>query len=193
VKVVLERDGKVVTEGTLDAKALKEVLALEAAAPGSSGTHGWTVRAEPAVPGLGFSLALHASVPWTKEERAHGLELAIAAPPHFSVGKPAEVTLSAAMPSGMAVRIRHALPAGVQPDTAALQALVGAGAIERFTVEDGAVLLDVGARPPGQAFSVKYRVIPTLAGTLQAQASTVEPVDRPELAYHLPPVAWTVR
>jgi hypothetical protein len=193
VKVVLERDGKVITEGTLDAKALKEVLALEAAAPGSSGTHGWTVRAEPAVPGLGFSLALQAFVPWTKEERTNGLELAIAAPPQLMVGKPAEVTVSAAMPSGIAVRIRHALPAGVQPDTNALQQLVGAGTLRRFDVEDGAVVLEVGARPPGESFSVKYRVIPTLAGTLHAQASTVEPLDRPELAYHLPPVTWTVR
>ncbi|HLL55954.1 MAG TPA: alpha-2-macroglobulin family protein [Myxococcaceae bacterium] len=193
VKVVLERDGKVITEGTLDAKALKEVLALEAAAPGSSGTHGWTVRAEPAVPGLGFSLALQAFVPWKKEERTNGLELAIAAPPRLTVGKPAEVTVSAAMPSGIAVRIRHALPAGVQPDTNALQRLVVAGTLRRFDVEDGAVVMEVDARPPGESFSVKYRVIPTLAGTLHAQASTVEPLDRPELAHHLPPVTWTVR
>jgi hypothetical protein len=145
------------------------------------------------VPGLGFALALQAWVPWKKEERTGGLELAIEAPAQLSVGKPAEVTISAAMPSGMAVRIRHALPAGVQPDTAGLQALVGAGTLQRFEVEDGAVVLEVAPRAPGQSFSAQYRVIPTLAGTLHAQASTVEPLNRPELAYHLPPVTWTVR
>jgi hypothetical protein len=193
VKLVLELDGKTVAEGALDARAMKDVVALEAAAPGSGGTHRWTVRADPAVPGLGFSLTLQGWVPWKAERAVAGLELSITPPARLEVGKPAQVVLAATLPGGMPVRIRHALPAGVQADTGSLDALVSAGTLSRYEVEDGAVLLEVPPRPPGQAFSATYRVVPTLAGTLHAQASSIAPLDRPELAFHVPPSTWAVR
>ncbi|WPB75952.1 alpha-2-macroglobulin family protein [Archangium violaceum] len=193
VSVVLERDGKVVTEGTFDAKALREVLALEGAATGSAGKHTWVVRAEPAVPGLGFSLTLGAYVPWRASETGKGLELAVKGPAEVKVGMPAEVTVQAASPAGMSLTLRQGLPAGVQVDRASLDALVNEGKVTSYEVEDGAVSLTLPPRGAAEPFSARFRVVPTLSGTLQAGASSLTPVDRPELVFHVPPATWAVR
>jgi hypothetical protein len=192
VRVVLERDGKVVTEGTFDAKALRDVLALEAAAPGSSGAHEWTVRAEPAVPGLGFSLTLNAYVPW-KAEKGQGLELAVKAPAEARVGQPVDVTVQAATPAGMALELRYALPSGAQVDMQSLERLQQEMKVSSYEVEDGAVTLSLPPRGPGELFQATFRVVPTLAGTLQGGASSLFPVARPELVSYVPPSTWTVR
>jgi hypothetical protein len=190
--VVLERDGKVVTEGTFDAKALRNVLALEAPAPGSSGAHTWTVRAEPAVPGLGFSLLLSAYVPW-KAEKGQGLELAVKAPAEAKVGQPVEVTVQAATPAGMALKLRYALPSGAQVDMQSLERLQAEQKVSSFEVEDGALTLSLPPRGPGELFQASFRVVPTLAGTLQGGASSLYPTQRPDLVSYVPPSTWTVR
>ncbi|MDY7232228.1 alpha-2-macroglobulin family protein [Hyalangium rubrum] len=192
VQVVLERDGKVLSEGTFDAKALRDVLALEAAAPGSAGAHTWTVRAEPAVPGLGFSLSLSAYVPW-KSEKGQGLELAVKVPAEAKVGQPVEVALQAATPAGMALELRYALPAGAQADTQSLERLVAEGKVSSYEVEDGALTLSLPPRDAGVPFQASFRVVPTLAGTLQGGASSLFPVERPDLISYVPPALWTVR
>lgn len=192
VRVVLERDGKTVTEGTFDAKALRDVLSMEAAAPGSSGAHTWTVRAEPAVPGLGYSLTLSAYVPW-KAEKGQGLELAVKAPSEAKVGMPVEVTVQAASPANMALQLRYALPAGVQVDTPSLTKLVAEQKISKYDMEDGALTLSLPPRGAGEPFLASFRVVPTLAGTLQGGASSLAPVDRPDLVSYVPPSRWTVR
>lgn len=193
VAITLEMDGKAVAQGALEPSRLKDVLTLEAAAPGSAGKHSWRVRAEPSVPGLGFSLTLASFVPWKQEEANGGLDLAITAPRELSVGRPVDVALSASAPSGMALKVRHALPAGLQPDSASLAALVASGALSRFETEDGAITLEVPPRPAGQPFSASYRVVPTLAGTLQAPASTVASLERPEQVRYVAPAVWMVR
>jgi hypothetical protein len=192
VRVVLERDGKVITEGTFDAKALRDVLALEAAATGSAGAHAWTVRAEPAVPGLGFSLMLGAYVPW-KAEKGQGLELAVKVPAEAKVGLPVEVAVQAASPAGMELKLRYALPSGVQVDTPSLARLVEEDKVSSYEVEDGAVTLTLPPRGAGEPFLASFRVVPTLAGRLQGGASSLFPVGRPELVSYVPPSLWTVR
>jgi hypothetical protein len=192
VRVVLERDGKTVTEGTFDAKALRDVLSLEAAATGSTGAHTWTVRAEPAVPGLGYSLMLSAYVPW-KSEKGQGLELAVKAPAEAKVGMPIEVLVQAASPAGMSLQLRYALPAGVQVDSPSLARLVAERKVSKYEVEDGALTLSLPPRGAGEPFQASFRVVPTLAGTLQGGASSLFPEGRPELASYVPPSRWTVR
>jgi hypothetical protein len=193
VKLFLEMDGKQLSSGTIDPSKLREVISLDADAPGSAGSHKWAIRADPPVPGLGYSLTLMAYVPWKKSEANGGLELAITTPTEGKVGEPMQVTLSATAPSGMALKIRQALPAGVQAEAASLEALVTAGTITKFTTEDGAVRIEAPARAVGQPFSAVYRVVPTLAGTLHGSASTITPLGRTDLSYQVPPEVWTVK
>lgn len=192
VRVVLERDGKAVTEGTLDAKALRDVLALEAPASGSAGVHTWTVRAEPAVPGLGFSLTLGAYVPW-KVSESRGLEFAVKGPAEVKVGLPVDLTVQAAFPPGLPLTLRQGLPAGVQVDPASLDALVAEGKVTSYDVEDGAVTLHMAPRTNAEPFLARLRVVPTLAGTLQGGASSLASEARPDATYYVPPVTWAVR
>ncbi|WP_395845250.1 alpha-2-macroglobulin family protein [Cystobacter fuscus] len=193
VRVVLERDGQPVTEGTFDAKALREVLALEAEAPGSVGPHTWSVRAEPAVPGLGFSLTLAARVPWRASEPGHGLELAMKVAADAKVGMPVEVTLQAASPAGLELTLRQELPAGVQVDRPSLEELVRQGRVTAYDVEDGAVSLTLPPRGAAEPFTARFRVVPTLAGSLQAGASSLSLVGSENTAFRVAPTTWTVR
>ncbi|RKH21029.1 hypothetical protein D7X74_02135 [Corallococcus sp. CA047B] len=193
VRVTLERDGKTVTEGTYDAKALREVLSLEAAAPGSAGTHAWTVRAEPAVPGLGFSLALAAAVPW-KNEAKGGLELTVDAPKEARVGQLADVRVVVGAPASLPLLFQQELPAGVQVDAASLDALVASSRVASWEVQDGLLSLRIAPRTEGAApVQVSFRVLPTLAGTLQAGASRLDVPGQPGITSLLPPTTWAVR
>lgn len=189
VKIVLEMDGKVVTTGTLSPEKLKDVLVLDAPAAGLASQHKWTVHSEPAVPGLGFSLALEAWTPWEKEATNQGLELSLADKMAAKVGKPVDVAIEAIAPAGMEVHFVQALPAGVQIDRPSVEALVSAGQVERFDIADGKLEMWLRPLQPGQTFQAKYRAIPTLAGTLHAAASSIEANGT---TFHVPPVEWTI-
>ncbi len=193
VSVRLEVDGREVASGALVAAKAKEPLWLRAAAP-PAGAHAYRLVAEPAVPGLGFSLTLSGHVAW-KKESPRGLELTVQQPAGLKVGAPAEIQLVAAAPAGVATEIRHELPAGVQPVLASLEALVEQQRVQSYDVEEGAVTLHLPARAGGGApFQASYRVVPTLAGTLHASASRIRAVGGAEESeYHVPPVAWSVR
>ena len=191
VKISLLMDGKPITEGTLDRDSLKEVLALEAAAPGIAGEHEWKVIAEPAVPGLGYALALRGYVPWEKQATQQGLEMSMTpSPVKAEVGKPVELTITAIAPSQVEVKVTQSLPAGVQPDTASLQALVTAGTITKFEASDGKLELTIPGLEPGATFTAKYKVIATLAGKLRSAASTIE---AGSTKFHVQPSEWTVK
>lgn len=193
VRIVLERDGKEIVAGALDASKLQEVLTLNADAEGSAGLHGWTLRSEPAVPGLGFSLTLQAHVPWKDEAPTPGLELKVAMPDGLEVGKASDVKLTVAAPAGTATVLKLALPAGVQADRPPLDALVSSGRILSFETEDGSLKLHLPARGAGATFEAAVRVVPTLAGTLHADATTLAPEGRPQLARTFKPAVWKVK
>jgi hypothetical protein len=192
VKITLLMDGQKVTEGTLDRDALKEVLSLEAATPaGIAGEHEWQIIAEPAVPGLGYALALRGYVPWKKQTTQQGLEMTVTpAPVTAVIGKPVELTIQAIAPSGTDVKIVQSLPAGVQPDTASLDELVTASTITKYEAADGKLTLYIPALDPGQTFNAKYKVIATLAGTLRSAASTIE---AGSTKFSVQPSEWTVK
>jgi hypothetical protein len=122
-----------------------------------------------------------------------GLELQITTPADLKVGEPAQIDLAAGAPAGQPLKLREALPAGAQPDTASLDALVSAGTIRSYRVESGLVEMMLPALPSGHSFAASFRVVPTLAGTLHAPASTLMVESRPNEAYHLPPSAWTIK
>ena len=190
VTITLAMDGKPIASGQFDSAKLRDVLVLDGPAPGFTGTHAWTLSAEPAVPGLGYSLALQGYVPWPKQAAQAGLELALPATFAGTVGKPTAVAITAIAPSGIELHVQHALPAGVQVDRPSLEALVEAGTISRFVVADGKVDLYVAPLEPGKTFTAKYRVIPTLAGKLQTSASSIEAGTN---KFFVPPTLWTIK
>jgi hypothetical protein len=190
VTVTLAMDGAPVVRGTLEGARLRDVLVLDGAAPGLAESHAWTLTAEPAVPGLGYSLALDSWLPWAKQAVHEGLELALPARVTATVGKPLELAITAIAPSGIALHIQHALPAGVQIDTPSLQAQVAAGAIERFVAADGTLDLYVPALAPGKTFALTYRAVATLGGTLHSGASLIEAGAN---RFHVPPTEWTIK
>ena len=192
VRVVLERDGKPVVEGTLNGERLKDVVTLEATSPGSSGKHRWTVRADPPRPGLAFAMSLVAWVPW-KDEPGAGLELVTKWPGTAKVGEAATVGLSVATPPNLATTLRLALPAGFQADGPSLAELVAAERITRFELEDGAVVMHLPPARGVQSWEGSVRVVPTLAGTLQTGASELAPEGRPTEAHPFAPRTLRVR
>ncbi len=189
IKITLSMDGKEVSSGQFDSTQLKDVLVLDGPGNGFAGGHTWSIVAEPSVPGLGYALALNGYVPWENQTVQKGLELQV--PPKLAgkVGRPLEVPLTAIAPSSATVHIRHALPAGVQPDRPSLEALVASNQLSRFEIADGKVDLYVNPLQPGQVFTAKYKVIPTLAGTLHAAASLIE---TGTTTFHVPPSEWTI-
>ncbi len=191
VRVVVERDGVPLATGTLDARALQDVLVLDATATGSSGAHAWTIRAEPPVPGLGYSLQLVAYSPW-KDEPGGGLELTTALPASVKVGLPAAVTLTAAVPGGVAMQLDLSLPAGVQPDSTSLERLVSRGAISRHESEDGRLTLHLPPQPNGAVWTGEVAVVATLAGTLHSGASRLEVEGQPSRGKDFAPVTWRI-
>jgi hypothetical protein len=191
VRISVERDGARLAEGVLDAAALKDVLSIDTEATDSSGPHTWTVKAEPPVPGLGYSLQLVAFTPWKAADKG-GPSLTATLPRALQAGRPAEVALSAAMPGNVAMALALPLPAGVQVDTPSLDALVTSGRIIRYESEDGRLLLHVPPQAPGAVYSVAVRVIPTLAGKLQSPPGTVAPEGEPEKAKSGSPLIWLV-
>jgi hypothetical protein len=192
VKVTLERDGVPLASGELSAAALTDVLTLDADASGSAGKHQWTVKAEPAVPGLGYAFTFVAFTPW-KDEPGGGLQLTTKLPDGLTVGRAADVELTAAVPAHLASAIEFSLPAGVQADTQSLDALVSSGKVLRYETQDGQVTLHVPPLAAGAVFSATVRVVPTLAGTLHAAPSTVMPEGRRQLAKAFMPLTWVVK
>lgn len=191
VKITLERDGKPVTEGTMDADTLQSVLALDADATGSGGEHSWTVRAEPAVPGLGYSLQLISYSPW-KDVPGGGLELTTELPEKVSVGQRAEVKLTAAMPGGVPMTLELALPAGAAADSTSLTKLSSAGTITRYETEDGLLTLHLPPQANGALWQSKIDIVATLGGTLQSGASSLAPEGSPGRKKEFAPVKWKI-
>lgn len=190
VTVTLAMDGKSIVSGTLEGAKLRDVLVLEAAAPGLAEPHQWTLTAEPAVPGLGYSLTLESWLPWATQATHQGLELALPAHVDATVGKPVDIAVTAVAPSGIALHIQQALPAGVEVDKPGLEAQVAVGALARFVVADGTLDLYVPALEPGKTFTLTYRAIPTLGGTLHSGASLIEAGTN---QFHVPPSEWTIK
>ncbi|HEX3764601.1 MAG TPA: hypothetical protein VHW23_38160, partial [Kofleriaceae bacterium] len=190
VTVTLAMDDQPVVRGTLDGAKLRDVLALDGAAPGLAASHRFTLTAEPAVPGLGYALELDSWVAWGKPVPGAGLELVVPERIDATAGAPIQVAITAVAPSGLPLHIHQALPAGVQVDAPSLEAQVASGAIQRFTASDGALDLDVPPLAPGASFALTYRAIATLAGTLHTAASRIEAGPG---RFDVPPATWTIR
>ncbi|MCA2977834.1 MAG: hypothetical protein INH37_06085, partial [Myxococcaceae bacterium] len=142
--------------------------------------------------GLGYTLGLTAYVPW-RPSAGGGLELDARVPEGLTVGRAADVALTAAFPAGASAALRLGLPAGVQPETPSLDALVSAGTITRYETEDGAVTLHLPLGSAGDTWRGALRVIPTLAGTLQAPPASLAVDGQPQTRRQFAPKPWVIR
>jgi hypothetical protein len=192
VAIELAMDGKVISSGTLERAKVRELMVLRADSVGAAGSHSWSVKSVPAVPGLGFSLAVTSWTAWKANPEAKGLELTVDAPKNATVGKAVELTLRAAVPSGNAFEIEVELPAGVQVDTLSLDKLALVE-LTKYEVNEGTIKMFARPLEPARLFNAKIRVIPTLTGSLQSGPAklTVNSVEK--VTTHVPPVRWTVR
>lgn len=187
--VKLYIDDREVAHQVIAADKMFEVSAVEAPLPSAKGTHTYRIEAEPPISGLGYSLTVKTHVPWEKEEADGGLELAITVPKDMQVGRAADLVVEAAAPQGYGASIALSLPAGVQLDKTALDALQESGAITGYQLAEGNATLEIPSLPSG-AFRAILKAIPTLAGTLHSGPSTIALGNN---EYLLPPVVWTVR
>ncbi|MCC7382492.1 MAG: hypothetical protein IT384_11710 [Deltaproteobacteria bacterium] len=193
VRITALLDGAPIAEGVLDTKRIKDLMVLEAPLARPGGLHRYSLRAEPAVPGLGFLLSARVFVPWKAGAGTGGLELEIERRGELRVGLPIELTLVARAPAGRPLRIVHRLPAGVSPDGESLDALVAAGTITRHALEEGAITLDVPPLTPGATFTARYRAVPTLAGRLLSGPSELAITGSGGENHEVPPERWTIR
>ncbi len=187
VTITLQRDGETVAKEALTKQRLREVVTLAAAA-GGGGKQSWTLAADPAVPGLGFSLTVTDRVPWTKTQTG-GIELKLTPPKGAKVGKTAALTLQATAPGGRYPKLTLALPAGVQLDKKHLDALVSRGSLRRYEADDEHVEIWTPRTQPAKMLSLEIRVIPTLAGTISSGAAIYRVADREVFE---PPTPWVI-
>lgn len=191
IEIVLERDGVEVKRGSLSGARRTELLVLDSPGALARGSHDWTIRAEPALPGLGFSLSLTSHVPWPEPPAGQGVQSQIRLPQRLQIGRRVALGLDLAAPAQSALQVELALPAGVQVDAPALDALREAGRIQDWEDEDGLLRFTI---PPQEAttWSADIGLIPTVAGTLHADALRVRLTARPDLVFATPSPTWTV-
>ncbi len=191
IEIVLERDGVEVKRGSLSGARRTELLILDAPGALARGSHDWTVRAEPALPGLGFSLSLTSHVPWPAPPPGQGVQSELRLPTDMAVGRRVALGLDLAAPAQTALQVELALPAGVQVDGPALDALQSAGTIQDWKGEDGMLRFSI---PPQESttWSAELGLIPTVAGTLHADALRVRLTARPDLVFATPSPVWRV-
>lgn len=191
IELVLERDGVEVRRGSLSGERRTELLVLDVPGVEARGSHDWTVRAEPAFPGLGFSLSLITHVPWPEPPAGQGVQSRVILPERITVGRRVALGLELAAPAQTAMEVELALPAGVQVDGPSLDALRDEGRIQTWEDEDGLLRLSI---PPQEAtrWTADLGLIPTVAGTLNADALRVRLTARPDLVFASPSPTWVV-
>lgn len=183
--------GKALGATTLEGDKLKEQATIDAALATTGGPLTLEVRADPPVPGLSYVVSVDGATPWPTPPPDAGLALVVDRPA-LAVGRPAQVTVRATAPDGAGLRIEHALPAGVDAVRSSLDALVEAGTIVSFDLEEGRVVLSTPEREQGSAFVARFTVVPTLAGTLHPSASSSEIDGDESTRVYFPPAPWTV-
>ena len=184
--------GQQVAVQTLDLAAGYTPLVLSAAGPDTPGPHDFQVQADPAVPGLLFTLTQTSWVPWRQGSMDAGFTLRVEPPARATVGQRVPVTLRAAVPGGEPFQIVLVLPVGLQVDEPSLQALVDEGALRRYELDEGRLVLHAPAVAAGASFTLSFDAIPTLAGEFQWGGASLALASTPDQAVRAAPGRWTV-
>ncbi|MEO1335388.1 MAG: alpha-2-macroglobulin family protein, partial [Myxococcota bacterium] len=178
VNVTLFNGDKAVARALLAGPNRTERHEVRVRVPAAVGEPRWRIEAVPAVPGLAYALNIGYHVPWAPAPEA-GVTLKADVSKKAKVGEPLTVSLVADAPRGAPLKIRYALPAGVQPMHADLQKLQTAGKIAAWRVDAGGLDLEVPRRAPGTPATFAFRAVPGFSGALQAMASQVAIAGRP--------------
>ncbi len=181
--VQLVVDGAVVGNGRLAATGHAPVT-MRARWPGSAARI--EVTATVPSPGLVYSWHARSYAPWGPAE-AGAAEVAVVPPENARVGVVANVGVQIATPSAATATVTIGLPAGVRPDPAGMDALVGTGAFSEWSTSEGSVVLH---RVSPGGWSGTLPVVPALAGRL-ASGPTRLYVDAVGAAL-APPARWSI-
>ncbi len=190
VAVRVEVDGAEVGRAVLDPAQPHAPVRIVAPGLAGAGERRVTVTSEPAVPGLAFTAVARSYLPWTQAAPA-GLDLQVTRPA-LVAGVRAELGVAVAGPAGRELDVSIGVPAGVEPDAAALDEAVRGGRFVSWRAEEGRVTLR-GVRTDGGAWSGTVPVTPTLSGTLLADVSRVWPAGQPSAVFERVPERWVVR
>ncbi len=193
VQVKLWLDGQVVATQRLDLAAGFTPSVARHVLPSDGGTHSVRIEAEPALPGLGFTLAeTHWLAPTAGGQRG-GFELRVDTPATARVGEPATVGIVASPPGGEGLDLLLELPAGMEPDEPSLEALEDSETILAWESAQGRLRLELPPQPDGALFQADLRLIPTVAGLLHWGRATLALADDPALFTDAAPRPWEVR
>ncbi len=192
IRITLCLDGTRVVEQRLDlAAGFTPALARHPLPPGEN-THSVRIVAEPALPGLGFTLRATHWLPPDPDAGPRGFTLRVEGPEHGRIGEPATVQLAASPPGGERLDLLLALPAGVEPEPASLDDLQQSGTIESWEHSQGKLVLQLPSQADGASFRASLRVIPTLAGYFHWGRATLSLADDPALFTEANPSPWEV-
>lgn len=194
VTIRLTVDGVEVAHGELDPSQPHAPLHLRG--PGLSGSgsaadggHTIKVTAEPAVPGLFFTLTARSWLPWQALPSV-GLEIQAEPEEQLRVGVEGGILVTATGPADSLADLDIHLPAGVDVDRSELESALSGLVIQAWRAGDGIVHLD-GVRLSNGQIQLRIPVTPTLAGAL---ASGPASITAPNLeSWVRVPEIWSVR
>lgn len=186
VKLRLTVDGQPAGESALDASHPHRPVTLRAPGLDGFGPHRVGLVAEPAVPGLAFTLVSTSWSPWNQPAPA-GLDLRVEVPGALRVGQRAELRVTATGPRREVVDLALGLPAGVEVDRALLQSRRPE---LRFRAEDGVLHLEGVTLDDGR-FGLEVPVVPNFAGRLSSGPCSIHAADGGDPFVRVP-VAWDI-
>ncbi len=137
-------------------------------------------------PGLVYSWHARSYAPWGPAE-VGAAEVTVVPPKNARVGVVANLGVNIATPSTASATVAIGLPAGVRPDPAGMDALVGQGAFANWRAAEGSVVLENVAHG---GWSGPLPVVPALAGRL-ASGPTRLYIDSAGAAL-APPARWSI-
>lgn len=186
VTIFLEASGAVLARASLDPSQRHQPVRL--AGPALPPDTRVTLRSEPAVPGLAFTLEYTSWLPWVQAAPG-GLDVVVRPVGDLVAGMESEIEITVVAPASLTgpVAVEVGLPAGVQVAESGLAvALSGDAPFE----DQGDKLLFRSVNVAGGVWTRRVRVTPTVPGVLQTGPSQVSSGGESFLRV---PSTWVIR
>lgn len=184
-ELVVSVDGTEVARGSIDPSQPHKPFVVRAPLSPSK-THEVVIAG--GGPGISYSLAARAWVPWSRPERGV-VEIAVDVPRQMVVGSRTFVPIRVASPSTIATNLIIGLPAGVRADADGMDALVLSGVFSSWTGAEGSIVV---RGLPGGGWNGLLPVVASLSGSISAAPSRVVDAATGEELYLLPPSRWQI-